>query len=178
MANAGSRCLTAASQGATACSHLRHNDDRACVPTPHRYGCRQIRFENELTGLVIRCVHRVFNTLGPGLPEGPYVRALAHECEKHGLLAQREVPIAVTYDGVIVGTFRADLVINRVLLVEVKACAIVPRHRAQTLTYLRCSPIELALLVSLDDRPVVKRFIIRNGVKRLLRGCADQGGGG
>lgn len=78
--------------------------------------------ENHPTGLVSRCVHRVFNTLGPGLPEGPYAGALAHECEKQGLLVQREVPIAVTYDGVIVGTFRADLVINPSLLVELKAC--------------------------------------------------------
>ena len=125
--------------------------------------------ENQLTGLVIACVHRVFNTLGPGLPEGPYAGALAHECRKHGLLVQREVPIAVTYDGVIVGTFRADLVINRALLVELKACRLVPEHRAQTLTYLRCSTVEIALLVSLDDRPVVKRFVIRNPLKPLLR---------
>lgn len=128
--------------------------------------------ENELTGLVIKCVHRVFNTLGPGLPEGPYTGALAHECAKHGLHVQREVPIAVTYDGVVVGTFRADLIINRTLLVELKACPLIHKHRAQTLTYLRCSTIEIALLVSLDDRPVVKRFIIRNPLKQLLRARA------
>ena len=125
--------------------------------------------EHQLTGLVIGCVHRVFNALGPGLPEGPYAGALAHECEKQGLFVQREVPIAVNYDGVIVGTFRADLIINRTLLVELKAEHLAPRHGAQVLTYLRCSTIEVGLLVSLHEKPVAKRFIIRNPMKKLLR---------
>jgi GxxExxY protein len=130
--------------------------------------------EHELCGLVIGCVHRVFNTLGPGLPEGPYAGALAIECEKHGLHAQREVPIAVAYDGIVVGTFRADLIINRTVLVELKACSISPEHHAQVLTYLRCSTIEVGLLISLDSKPVVKRFIIRNGVKAVIRSSSSR----
>ena len=157
-------------EGETACSPARQKDGVTSVLAPHHDGVSPDPIpENQLTGQVIACVHRVFNTLGPGLPEGPYAGALAHECGKQGLHVRREVPIAVTYDGVIVGTFRADLVINRVWLVELKACRIAPEHRTQTLTYLRCSTIELALLVSLADKPVVKRFIIRNPVKTLLR---------
>lgn len=125
--------------------------------------------EEELTGSVIGCVRRVFNTLGPGLPEGPYVGALALECEKRGLHVQREVPIAVMYDGVVVGTYRADLIVNRILLVELKACPLIPPHRDQTITYLRCSTIEIGLLIAFVDTPIVRRFTIRNSVKPLLR---------
>lgn len=58
--------------------------------------------------------------LGRGLPESVYVGALAHECSKQGLLVARKYPIAVYYDEVIVGSFRADLLIERRLIVEGK----------------------------------------------------------
>jgi len=74
--------------------------------------------EEDLTRRVIGCAYRVYNVLGSGLPESVYVGALEHECEKNGMLAQREFPIAVYYDGVIVGSYRADLLIDRRLIIE------------------------------------------------------------
>ena len=125
--------------------------------------------EEDLTRRVIGCAYRVYNVLGSGLPESVYVGALAHECEKNGMLAQREFPIAVHYDGVIVGAYRADLLIDRRLIIEVKACPLHPSHHAQVLTYVRCSDVEVALLISFDHKPQVKRFLMRNAVKPLLR---------
>ena len=122
-----------------------------------------------LTRMVIGCAHRVFNVLGVGLPESVYVGALAHECAKQGLLVAREYPIAVFYDDVIVGSFRADLLIERRLIVEAKACPFHEAHGKQVLTYLRCSDIELGLVISFDPKPHVKRFIMRNAMKGRLR---------
>ena len=92
--------------------------------------------DEALTKPVIDAFYRVFNTLGPGLPENVYVGALEHECRKRGLHVGREVPIPVTYDGVIVGTFRVDLLIERRLVLEVKACAQHQDHYKQILGYL------------------------------------------
>lgn len=128
----------------------------------------EMLIDENLTGTVIGASHRVFNVLGPGLPESVYVGALKLECEKRGLHVAREYPIAVYYDDVIVGSYRADLLVERRLIVEVKACPYHDAHGAQALTYLRCSEIELGLVISFDTKPLVKRFIMRNGVKRHL----------
>ena len=124
--------------------------------------------EDWLTGLVIGSAHRVFNTLGGGLPEVPYVGALAYECEKLGLAVDREWRIAVHYEGIVVGNYRADLLIAGELIVEVKACPLHSEHHRQVITYLRCSRMERALLIGFDDRPIVKRFVFRNELKPWL----------
>ena len=125
--------------------------------------------DEQLTRIVIGCAHRVFNVLGPGLPESVYVRALEHECRRSGLHVVREFPIAVHYDGIIVGSYRADLLIERRLIVEAKACPFHESHGKQLLTYLRCSDVEIGLVISFDPKPYVKRFIMRNELKGLLR---------
>jgi GxxExxY protein len=122
--------------------------------------------ENDLTGRVIGCAHTVYNCLGSGLPEACYVGALAHECSKRGLEVAREFPIVVWYDGIVVGSYRADLLINRKLLVEVKAGTLSPEHGAQALNYVRCSDVEIALLIGFGTaRPVVRRYTMRNALK-------------
>ena len=122
--------------------------------------------DEELTRTVISCAHRVYNILGPGLPEAVYVAALEVECRRRGLHVAREYPVAVYYDDVVVGSYRADLLIERRLIVEAKACPLHEAHGKQVLTYLRCSDVELGLLISFDPKPLVKRFIMRNGIKR------------
>src|SRR5688572_16448613 len=123
-----------------------------------------------LTSIVIGCAHRVYNILGPGLPESVYVSALAIECQKQGLHVAREYPIAVYYDGVVVGSYRGDLLVERRLIVEAKACPFHESHGKQLLTYLRCSDVELGIVISFDPKPHVKRFIMRNAVKGAVRG--------
>ncbi|HYC53262.1 MAG TPA: GxxExxY protein [Gemmatimonadaceae bacterium] len=124
--------------------------------------------EDDTTALVIGGAHRVFNTLGSGLPEVVYVGALAHECRKAGLEVAREFPIVVWYDGVVVRSYRADLLINRVLLVEVKSGELSKAHAGQTLNYVRCSDVELALLIGFGTRPVVRRFVMRSSLKHRV----------
>jgi GxxExxY protein len=85
----------------------------------------------EITELVLQAFRTVFNKLGPNFLEAVYVRALEIECRKLGLRVRREVPIAVRYDGVIVGHYRADLLVNGVVVVEAKAGQRTGAHYAQ-----------------------------------------------
>ena len=119
--------------------------------------------DEPLTREVIGAFYKVFNTLGPGLPENVYAGALEHECRKRGLNVAREVPIAVTYDGVIVGTFRMDFLVERRLVLEIKARPQHKDHYVQLLTYLRCSDLRLGLLLY---------FITEPDVSRVMRGTA------
>jgi len=127
-----------------------------------------VLIDEPLTRAVIGAFFAVFNTLGYGFLENVYVGALARECIKRGLHVEREVPIPVYYDGVIVGTYRVDLLIERRLIVEVKACPIIPDHRRQIMSYLRCSGIELGLMLYFGKSPRVKRYIYRNELKGYL----------
>ena len=130
--------------------------------------------ENALTGQVVANFRRVYNRLGSGLPERPYVRALAYECSKAGLLVEREAAISIYYEGIEIGRYRADLVVEGQLIVEAKACDLVPEHGRQILTYMRCSVIELGLLLSFGSKPTIKRFVFRNGAKPGLASLVKQ----
>ena len=72
--------------------------------------------DEELTHTVIGGFWAVFNKLGHGFLENVYVGALYHELRKRGLHVEREVPVAVYYDGIIVGTFRVDLLVEHRLV--------------------------------------------------------------
>jgi GxxExxY protein len=121
--------------------------------------------DSALTGQVIPCFRRVYNTLGPGLPERPYVRALAWECTNSGLLVEREAGITIHYNGVEIGRYRADLLVEGRLIIEAKACDLLPVHSRQVLTYLRCSRIETGLLLSFGEKPSIRRFVMQNDLK-------------
>ena len=104
---------------------------------------------NRLTETVIRCAFTVSNTLGCGFLEKVYENALAHELRKAGLKVEQQHGIAVYYDGVIVGEYAADLLVDGVLLVELKAVKEVDHiHMAQCLNYLRATDLRLCLLMN------------------------------
>ncbi|MGC9454495.1 MAG: GxxExxY protein [Phycisphaerae bacterium] len=101
---------------------------------------------------VVGCAQRVHSSLGPGLPESVYKRAIGHELAKAKIPFASEVEFEVCYDGIVCGTFRADLVIDSKIIVEPKAVeSLCDSHRAQTLTYLRASGIRLGLLVNFGE---------------------------
>ncbi|MHB1073327.1 MAG: GxxExxY protein [Gemmatimonadaceae bacterium] len=113
-----------------------------------------------LTGTIIRGVYGVFNGLGSGLLESVYVNALSVRLDRLGVSVIREVPFTVIFDGVEVGVFRADLVCENTVLVEVKAGEGLPRNAfAQTLNYLRVSGLPVALLVHFGPRLSFQRLV-------------------
>ena len=118
-------------------------------------------FEHDpLSQAVIGCVFAVANTLGVGFLEKVYENALAHELRKSGLAVDQQVGIQVHYDGVVVGSYFADLIIQGHLLLEIKACkALDEIHAAQCLNYLKATGHPTCLLINFGTPKVqIRRY--------------------
>lgn len=115
--------------------------------------------ENELNALsekVIGCAYTVGNSLGCGFLEKVYENALAHEIRKLGLKVEVQKPLHVVYDGVVVGEYYADLIIEDVLIVELKTTnGFSDNHKAQCINYLNATKLPLCLLINFG-RPRVE----------------------
>jgi GxxExxY protein len=118
---------------------------------------------NQLTEKVIRCAFTVSNTLGCGFLEKVYENALTHELRKTGLKAEQQHGITVYYDGVAVGEYTADLLVEGVLLAELKAVKELDDiHLAQCLNYLRATELRLCLLMNFGKPKLEVRRIANN----------------
>lgn len=103
--------------------------------------------EEALTGKIIGCAMKVHRALGCGFLESVYQNALAYELQRAGLRAECEVPIKVFYDGVDVGEFYADVLVEKQVIVENKAVEqLGPAHEVQLVNYLTATEYELGLL--------------------------------
>ena len=104
---------------------------------------------DKLTERIIGCAYAVSNALGIGFVEKVYENAFAHELRKAGLDVRQQFPIKVNYDGIIVGEFFADLLVEENILIELKAVAnLDSAHIAQALNYLRATGLETCLLIN------------------------------
>ena len=115
-----------------------------------------------LTGQILGAFYSVYRELGGGFAENVYEGALARELARLGLKADCQVPIVVHYRNRPVGTFRADMLVEGLILLELKArSALFPVHEAQLLNFLRATPIEVGLLLNFGPRPEFKRLVYR-----------------
>ena len=115
-----------------------------------------------LTEKVIACAFSVSNTLGCGFLEKVYENALAHELRKAGISVRQQYPVRVTYDGVIVGDYTADLLVEDRALIELKAVRALDNiHFAQCLNYLKATGLRICLLMNFG-RPRLEVRRIRN----------------
>lgn len=104
---------------------------------------------SEVTQKIIGCAMKVHGTLGPGFLESVYQNALAFELRKAGMKVECEKRIQVTYDGVVVGDFVADMLINDHVLIENKAAqALIAAHEVQLVNYLTATGIDIGLLLN------------------------------
>ncbi len=115
---------------------------------------------NRLTETIIGCSFRVLNTLGTGFLEKVYQNALAYELQKHDLIVAQKCPIPVYYEGILVGEFEGDLIVERQVIVELKA---VQEHHdrftAQCLNYLKATGLPLCLLLNFGKPQLdIKRY--------------------
>lgn len=111
---------------------------------------------------VIGAVYEVANTLGAGFLEKVYERALMRELKLRGIRAVSQASFSVTYKGQCVGEYFADILVEDVLVIELKCVDRLPNeHMAQCLNYLRASGKSLCLLVNFE-KPVVewKRVVL------------------
>lgn len=117
---------------------------------------------DELCGLVIGAAIKVHKAPGPGLLESAYEECLAHELTRSGIPLQRQVRVPLVYEGITLDTsYRLDLVVSGMLVVEVKALeAVLPVHEAQVLTYLRLAKMPAGLLLNFYTA------LLRDGIKR------------
>ena len=102
-----------------------------------------------ITERIIGAAHKVSNTLGIGFVEKVYENAHAHEMRKDGLTVVQQHPIKVSYDDVVVGEFFVDLLVDDLVLVELKAVSTLnDNHMMQALNYLRASGLPACLLIN------------------------------
>ena len=104
---------------------------------------------DKITEKIIASAFKVSNTLGIGFVEKVYENALAHQMMQDGLKLVQQFPIKVEYDGVLVGEFIADMLLEDRVLVELKAVSdLTSEHLAQALNYLRATGLEACLLIN------------------------------
>ena len=115
---------------------------------------------DRITQRVIGCAFIVANELGPGFLEKVYENALALELRSSGLAVEQQHGIVVNYKGAAVGEYTADLIVERAVLVELKAVrALDDVHRAQCLNYLKATGLHVCLLLNFaKPRVEVKRL--------------------
>jgi GxxExxY protein len=121
---------------------------------------------NDLTSAIIGAAIELHRRLGPGLLESAYRVCLAYELRKRGFEVIEERPIPLVYDDVKLDCgFRADLIVNGLVVVEVKAKSVVhPVDKAQTLSHLRLMGLRIGLLVNFHEERLV------DGVHRIING--------
>ncbi len=117
---------------------------------------------DDLTRSIIGCAYTVSNSLGCGFLEKVYENALLHELITHGLKVEQQRAVKICYDGVTVGDYIADLVIEDSVLVEVKDVErLGSTHTAQCLNYLKATGIRIGLLMNFGTpRVEIKRLIL------------------
>lgn len=116
---------------------------------------------NEVTRAIIGCSYTVANTLGPGFLERVYENALAHELRSAGLAVEQQKALKVYYRDIMVGEYTADLLIEGLVVVELKAVREFDDiHLAQCLNYLKATGLKVGLLINFGTRKVqIKRVV-------------------
>jgi len=120
--------------------------------------------ENEIAKQIVDAAYKVHKILGPGLLESAYQAALFFELQSRGLHLVREQPVPVVYDGVAIDEgFRADLIVEDKVIVELKSVEVIARvHKKQLLTYLRLADKRLGLLINFGEE------LIKDGIHRIV----------
>lgn len=120
--------------------------------------------ENELARIVVDVAYQIHTRLGPGLLESVYKAVMLHKLRKRGLYVEDEVDVPVEWDDVPLDIgFRADIIVERKLIVELKSVEeVAPVHKKQLLTYLRLAGCRLGLLINFNTA------LIKDGISRIV----------
>jgi len=123
---------------------------------------------SEITEKILGVFFEVYNELGGGFLESVYQQALRIALVQAGLQVAVEVLVPVHFRGEVVGNFRADLMVNECVLLELKAISAFDQtHDGQILHYLRATSVEVGLLLNFGPRPQFRRFILENDKKKI-----------
>ena len=121
----------------------------------------------DLTERIIGTFYDVYNKLGCGFLESVYENAMGIALRNSRMRCAKQEPIKVYFDGELVGDFKADILVEDKVILELKAVnAINDAHVAQTLNYLKATEIEVGLLLNFGPKPEVKRKIFDTARKK------------
>ena len=125
-----------------------------------------MKANDPLSYKIIGCAMEVYNTLGPGLLEAAYEKALIHELELNGLSVASQVSVEMNYKGVNLGEgLRLDLLVEDSIIIELKSVEeLKPVHYKQLLTYLKLMDKRIGLLINFNV------YDFREGIKRVING--------
>lgn len=126
---------------------------------------------HELTEIIIGTFYEVYNELGFGFLEPVYENSLVSALRAKGLHVRQQAPVEVWFRGKIVGEFKADVVVEEKVILELKSVRIFDEsHKTQLLNYLRATEIEVGLLLNFGHRAEFKRMAFDNKRKRAQPG--------
>ena len=129
---------------------------------------------SEITGKIIKSFYTVYNELGFGFLEKVYENALAIELSSLSLEVELQRPIAFHYKEILVGEYFADLVVNDLVIVELKSAeAISKAHEAQLVNYLKATRFEVGLLLNFGKSAEYKRKIFDNQKSTYMSALLD-----
>ena len=121
---------------------------------------------SDLTEQILGSFYAVYSALGYGFLENVYARALMIELKRRGMKADNQFPINVYYLGQQIGQYYADLIVNDLVILEIKAVKnLIDEHEAQLLNYLKATPYEVGLLLNFGPKPETKRRSFDNARK-------------
>ena len=121
-----------------------------------------------VTEKIIGIFYDVYNELGYGFLECVYEESLVIALYEAGLTANRQIPLPVWFRGHKVGEFRADLLVENSVLLELKSArSLDPAHEAQLLHYLKSTEIEVGVLLNFGSRPQFRRLLFDNERKKI-----------
>ena len=141
------------------------NADNADAKTVQQWEFRHL----ELTRQIVGVFFDVYGELGFGFLESVYRGAMAIALREAGLDVEPEVELQARFRGRQVGTFRADLLVAGAVVVEFKAArGIDQAHVAQVLNYLRCTSLEMGLILNFGPRPQIRRLAFANVRKQPI----------
>jgi len=123
---------------------------------------------SELTDRIIGIFYDVYNELGYGFLECVYEESLLIALRQEGLAVDRQVPVPVWFRGHRVGEFRADLLVEKRVLLELKSARMLEKaHEAHLLHYLKSTESEIGLLLNFGSRPQFRRLLFDNERKKI-----------
>lgn len=119
---------------------------------------------NKLSSKIIGAAIEVHKALGPGLLESAYEECICHDLSSGGFSIERQKPLAVRYKGIKLDCgYRMDVVVENKIILELKSCEkIEPIHKAQLLTYLKLSGLNLGLILNFNVT------VMRDGIARIV----------
>ena len=125
--------------------------------------------ENEIGSIIVDSAVELHRNLGPGLLETVYEVTLARALERRGLAVRRQVGVDIKYQGEVFSEgFRADLIVEELVIVELKSIErVTPAHKKQLLTYLRLTGLKLGYLLNFGEA------LLRDGITRTINGNLD-----